>query len=87
MRCPFCSHTETQVSETRESDEGDVVRRRRRCRPQADLSLDEAQETFCLYERLHQPFLLWWGSAEERFFNGLLGKIDGCALGFLGVNV
>ena len=31
MRCPFCSHTETQVSETRESDEGDVVRRRRRC--------------------------------------------------------
>lgn len=31
MRCPFCSHAETQVVETRESDEGDVVRRRRRC--------------------------------------------------------
>ena len=31
MRCPFCSHEETQVVETRESDEGDVVRRRRRC--------------------------------------------------------
>ena len=31
MRCPFCSHGETQVVETRESDEGDVVRRRRRC--------------------------------------------------------
>jgi len=31
VRCPFCSHTETQVVETRESDEGDVVRRRRRC--------------------------------------------------------
>lgn len=31
MRCPFCSHHETQVVETRESDEGDVVRRRRRC--------------------------------------------------------
>ena len=31
MRCPFCTHSETQVSETRESDEGDVVRRRRRC--------------------------------------------------------
>jgi transcriptional repressor NrdR len=31
MRCPFCSHVETQVVETRESDEGDVVRRRRRC--------------------------------------------------------
>lgn len=31
MRCPFCTHAETQVVETRESDEGDVVRRRRRC--------------------------------------------------------
>ncbi len=31
MRCPFCSHDDTQVVETRESDEGEVVRRRRRC--------------------------------------------------------
>jgi transcriptional repressor NrdR len=31
VRCPFCSNTETQVVETRESDEGDVIRRRRRC--------------------------------------------------------
>ena len=31
MRCPYCSHEETQVAETRESDKGDVVRRRRRC--------------------------------------------------------
>ena len=31
MRCPYCSHLETQVAETRESDEGDVVRRRRKC--------------------------------------------------------
>ncbi len=30
MRCPFCSFEDTQVVETRESDEGDVVRRRRR---------------------------------------------------------
>ena len=29
MRCPFCSHEDTQVVETRDSDEGDVVRRRR----------------------------------------------------------
>jgi transcriptional repressor NrdR len=31
MRCPFCGSDETQVVETRESDEGDVIRRRRRC--------------------------------------------------------
>jgi transcriptional repressor NrdR len=43
MRCPFCAHNETQVSETRESDEGDVIRRRRRC-----LSCDKR---FTTYER------------------------------------
>src|SRR5512139_2234275 len=31
MRCPFCNHDETQVVETRDADEGGVVRRRRRC--------------------------------------------------------
>jgi len=31
MKCPFCGHLETQVVETRESEEGDVIRRRRRC--------------------------------------------------------
>ena len=31
MRCPYCAHDETQVVETRESDEGDSLRRRRRC--------------------------------------------------------
>ena len=43
MRCPFCSHTETQVVETRESDEGDVVRRRRRCQ--------KCDKRFTTYER------------------------------------
>ena len=43
MRCPFCSHHETQVVETRESDEGDVVRRRRRCQ--------HCDKRFTTYER------------------------------------
>jgi transcriptional repressor NrdR len=43
MRCPFCSHQETQVAETRESDEGDVVRRRRRCL--------KCEKRFTTYER------------------------------------
>lgn len=30
MRCPYCGHDETQVAETRDSEEG-FVRRRRRC--------------------------------------------------------
>ena len=43
MRCPFCSHEETQVVETRDSDEGDVVRRRRRCQG--------CEKRFTTYER------------------------------------
>ena len=43
MRCPFCSHPETQVVETRDSDEGDVVRRRRRCHG--------CEKRFTTYER------------------------------------
>ena len=31
MKCPFCQHEETQVLETRVSEEGDAIRRRRRC--------------------------------------------------------
>ncbi len=31
MKCPFCSHPDTQVAETRVSEDGTLVRRRRRC--------------------------------------------------------
>ncbi len=43
MHCPFCDHAETQVVETRESDEGGVVRRRRRCL--------HCEKRFTTYER------------------------------------
>ncbi|MHB0968884.1 MAG: transcriptional regulator NrdR [Thermoanaerobaculia bacterium] len=31
MRCPFCGHSEDRVVDSRESKEGDVIRRRREC--------------------------------------------------------
>ena len=31
MKCPYCSDPNTQVVDTRENDDGDTVRRRRRC--------------------------------------------------------
>ena len=31
MKCPFCSHPDTQVVETRESEDGGFIRRRRQC--------------------------------------------------------
>ena len=43
MRCPFCEHPDTQVVETRESDDGGSLRRRRRC-----LNCDKR---FTTYER------------------------------------
>lgn len=45
MRCPYCDHDETQVVETRESDEGGVIRRRRRC-----LKCDKRFTTYELVE-------------------------------------
>lgn len=31
MKCPFCGHTDTQVIDSRVSENGDTIRRRRRC--------------------------------------------------------
>ncbi|MEN9438047.1 MAG: hypothetical protein RIR09_2702 [Pseudomonadota bacterium] len=43
MRCPFCSHSETQVVETRISEDGDSIRRRRQC--------SACEKRFTTYER------------------------------------
>lgn len=44
MKCPFCQHDDTQVLDTRISEEGDSIRRRRRC-----VSCDKR---FTTYERV-----------------------------------
>lgn len=44
MKCPYCSDPNTQVVDTRENDDGDTVRRRRRC-----LACDKR---FTTYERV-----------------------------------
>ena len=43
MKCPFCGHLETQVVETRASEEADFVRRRRQC--------GSCEKRFTTYER------------------------------------
>lgn len=43
MKCPFCSHTETQVVETRVSEDGNFIRRRRQC--------GSCEKRFTTYER------------------------------------
>jgi len=44
VKCPFCQHEETQVLDTRISEEGDSIRRRRRC--------IQCEKRFTTYERI-----------------------------------
>lgn len=44
MKCPFCGDPNTQVTDTRENEDGDVVRRRRRC--------VKCDKRFTTYERI-----------------------------------
>lgn len=46
MKCPFCSHLEDKVVDSRESKEGEVIRRRRECLSCA--------KRFTSYERIDQ---------------------------------
>ena len=49
MKCPFCGAEDTAVADTRLNDEGDVVRRRRKC--------NACDKRFTTYERaeIHLP--------------------------------
>ncbi len=44
MKCPFCQHDDTQVLDTRILEEGDAIRRRRRC--------VKCEKRFSTYERV-----------------------------------
>ena len=61
MKCPFCSHAETQVVETRVSEEADFVRRRRQC--------GACDKRFTTYERpdLSFPVVVKKGGSRADF--------------------
>ena len=46
MKCPFCSHLESRVIDSRLSREGDVTRRRREC--------EACERRFTTYERVEE---------------------------------
>jgi transcriptional repressor NrdR len=51
MKCPFCSHIEDKVVDSRESREGDVIRRRRECL--------KCERRFTSYERIEEiPYMV-----------------------------
>jgi RNA polymerase sigma-70 factor (ECF subfamily) len=47
-------------------------RRRVREEPVSGLVGEDCEEPFSLFERLHQPFLLWWSNPERELLNKLL---------------
>ena len=75
MFCVFCKHTDTEVIETRLSDDGSRVRRRRQC--------PKCQRRFTTYERVEElPILvIKRDSRRERFdrdklINGVLKSTE-----------
>jgi len=51
MKCPFCSHLEDKVVDSREAREGDVIRRRRECLA--------CERRFTTYERIDEvPYMV-----------------------------
>jgi len=61
MKCPFCAHADTQVIDSRASDEGATIRRRRRC-----LGCDKR---FTTYERveLTLPTIIKRGGSRAEY--------------------
>jgi transcriptional repressor NrdR len=51
MNCPFCGHLEDKVVDSRESKEGDAIRRRRQCL--------QCERRFTTYERIDEvPYMV-----------------------------
>jgi transcriptional repressor NrdR len=51
MKCPFCNHLEDKVVDSRETKEGDTIRRRRECQ--------SCERRFTTYERIDEvPYMV-----------------------------
>ena len=71
MKCPYCGHTKDRVVDSRESRDGDSIRRRRQCL--------ECSRRFTSYERIEEiPYMVVKkdGGREKfdrsKILNGLL---------------
>jgi len=66
VRCPFCGHSDTQVVDSRVSEEGDTIRRRRRCQA--------CDKRFTTYERveLTMPSIVKRNGSRSDFEPGKL---------------
>src|SRR5260221_3525415 len=74
MVCPFCGHREDRVIDSRESKEGDVIRRRREC--------PKCERRFTTYERSDEvPYVVVKRDGRREKFDrpkGLEGLLKEC---------
>lgn len=62
MRCPFCSHADTQVKDSRPSDDGSSIRRRRFC--------PKCESRFTTFERVQlRELTVVKSNGERRVFD------------------
>lgn len=62
MRCPFCGHEETQVKDSRPSEDGSTIRRRRSC--------TDCDSRFTTFERVQlRELVVVKKSGEKRAFD------------------
>jgi transcriptional repressor NrdR len=61
MKCPFCSHLESKVTDSRVATAGDVIRRRREC--------EKCERRFTTYERVEEvlPLVVKKDGRREMF--------------------
>jgi transcriptional repressor NrdR len=62
MRCPFCGHADTQVKDSRPSEDGATIRRRRHC--------PECESRFTTFERIQlRELTVVKRNGERRIFD------------------
>lgn len=68
MRCPFCSHEDSQVKDSRSTEDGSAIRRRRQC--------EDCGARFTTFERaqLRELTVLKSGNRREAFDRGKLER-------------
>jgi transcriptional repressor NrdR len=74
MRCPFCSHEDSQVKDSRPSEDGSSIRRRRQC--------EDCGARFTTFERiqLRELTVVKAGSRREPFERSKLERSVAIAL-------
>ncbi len=62
MKCPFCDNADTRVIDSRPTDEGQVIRRRRAC--------DKCKKRFTTYEKVEEiMFMVVKKDGSRELFN------------------